>query len=39
LAVSIFGYTSEGDWAYAALPSIALVFIGLIPVYILVKRY
>lgn len=39
LAVSIYGFTAEGDWALAAVPSLALVLIGLIPVYILVKRY
>tara|TARA_Y100001934_G_scaffold283904_1_gene409724 strand:+ start:34892 stop:36493 length:1602 start_codon:yes stop_codon:yes gene_type:complete len=39
LAVSIFGFTAEGDWALAALPALALVLIGLVPVYILIKRY
>lgn len=39
LAVSIYGFTAEGDWALAAIPAIALVVIGLIPVYILVKRF
>ena len=39
LAVSIYGFTAEGDWALAAIPAIALVIIGLAPVYILVKRF
>ena len=38
LAVSIYGYTAEGDWHLAALPSCGLVVMGLLPVYILVKR-
>lgn len=38
LAVSIYSFTAEGDWALAAIPSLALVLIGLLPVYILVKR-
>lgn len=39
LAVSIYGFTAEGDWALAAVPALALVVIGFVPVYILVKRY
>lgn len=38
LAVSIYSYTAEGDWALAALPACGLVVMGLVPVYILVKR-
>ena len=38
LAVSIYGYTAEGDWQLAALPACLLVLIGFIPVYIFVKR-
>ena len=35
LATQIFAYTSEGDWHNAALPSLLLVLIGLIPVGLL----
>lgn len=38
LAVRIFELTSEGEYARAALPSIAIVIAGLIPVLILVRR-
>ena len=35
LATQIFAYTSEGDWHNAALPSLLLVLVGLIPVGLL----
>ncbi len=38
LAVRIFELTSEGHWERAALPAVTLVLVGLIPVYILVRR-
>jgi len=38
LAVSIYGYTSEGDWMLAALPGLLLVAVGLLPVFVLLKR-
>ena len=38
LAVKIFELTSEGEWERAALPAVALVLGGLIPVVILTKQ-
>ena len=38
LAVKIFELTSEGEWKRAALPSITLIFAGLIPLMILNKK-
>ena len=38
LAVRIYEMTSEGEWERAALPAVALVLIGLIPVSILVRK-
>jgi iron(III) transport system permease protein len=38
LAVRIFEMTSEGEWDQAALPAVALVLTGLIPVILLVKQ-
>ncbi len=37
LAIRIFEMTSEGEWERAALPAVALVFAGLIPVIMLMK--
>ncbi|MEK7286441.1 MAG: iron ABC transporter permease [Nitrospirota bacterium] len=37
LAVQIFQFTSEGSWEQAALPSLTLVFLGLIPVILLTR--
>lgn len=37
LATKIFELTSEGEWERAALPAIALIFAGLIPVAILTR--
>ncbi|NNJ92999.1 MAG: iron ABC transporter permease [Gammaproteobacteria bacterium] len=38
LAVRIYEMTSEGEWERAALPAVALVLLGLIPVSILVRK-
>ena len=38
LAVRIYGLSSEGLWERAALPSVALVAAGLVPVFLLAAR-
>jgi iron(III) transport system permease protein len=38
LAVRIFELTSEGEWERAALPAVALLLVGLVPVILLVRR-
>ncbi len=38
LATRVFEMTSEGEWERAALPAVTLVFAGLIPVLLLVRR-
>jgi iron(III) transport system permease protein len=38
LAVRIYELTSEGEWERAALPAVALVLVGLIPVILLVRK-
>ncbi len=38
LAVCIFEMTSEGEWERAALPAVALVLAGLLPIALLVKQ-
>lgn len=38
LAVRIFELTSEGEWERAALPAIALVIAGLIPIILLTRQ-
>ncbi|MBA3980302.1 MAG: ABC transporter permease [Alcanivorax sp.] len=38
LAVRIYEMTTEGEWARAALPSLTLVLVGLLPVYLLMRR-
>lgn len=38
LALQIFQLTSEGQWQRAALPALALVAVGLLPVVLLVRR-
>ena len=38
LAVRIFELTSEGEWERAALPSIALVLAGLVPIMLLTRK-
>ncbi len=38
LAVRIYGLTAEGLWERAALPSVTLVLVGLIPVFLLAGR-
>ena len=38
LAVRVFEMTSEGMWVRAALPSLLIVLVGLIPVWILLRQ-
>ena len=38
LAIKIYELTSEGEWERAALPAVALVIGGLVPVILLTKR-
>lgn len=38
LAVRIYELTSEGEWERAALPAVALVIVGLLPVVLLVRK-
>ena len=38
LAVRIFEMTSEGEWKQAALPAVALVLAGLIPIILLTRQ-
>ncbi len=38
LAVRVFEMTSEGMWGRAALPSLLIVMVGLIPVWILLRQ-
>lgn len=38
LAVKIFELTSEGEWQRAALPALALVMAGLVPIVLLMRR-
>ncbi len=38
LATRIFALTSEGMWREAALPALALVVVGLLPVWLLVRQ-
>jgi len=38
LAVRVFEMTSEGEWERAALPALAIVFVGLIPAALLTPR-
>jgi iron(III) transport system permease protein len=38
LAVRVFEMTSEGEWERAALPSVAIILVGLIPVIFLASR-
>ncbi len=38
LAVRIYELTSEGEWERAALPAVALLVVGLLPVILLVRR-
>jgi iron(III) transport system permease protein len=38
LAVRIFEMTSEGEWERAALPAVALVLAGLMPIALLIKH-
>src|SRR5690606_13107337 len=38
LATRVFELTSEGEWARAALPSLAIVLAGVLPVILLTRR-
>jgi iron(III) transport system permease protein len=38
LAVRIYELTSEGEWERAALPAVALLMVGLLPVILLVRK-
>ncbi len=38
LAVKIYEYTSEGEWELAAIPAIALILVGLLPVLLLTRQ-
>jgi iron(III) transport system permease protein len=38
LAVRVFQLTTEGEWERAALPAIAIVIAGLLPVILLSRR-
>jgi iron(III) transport system permease protein len=38
LAVRVFQLTTEGEWERAALPAIAIVVAGLLPVILLSRR-
>jgi len=38
LAVRIFELSSEGLWERAALPALAIVLVGLVPAFMLIKR-
>ena len=38
LAVRIYELTSEGEWERAALPAVALLAVGLVPVVLLVRK-
>ncbi len=38
LAVRIFQLTTEGEWQRAALPAVAIVLVGLLPIYLLNRQ-
>lgn len=38
LAVRVFEMTSEGQWERAALPALAIVLVGIIPIMLLLRR-
>ena len=38
LAVRIFNLTTEGEWERAALPAVAIVLAGLLPVWVLSRQ-
>ena len=38
LSVKVFEFTSEGEWERAALPSLVIILVSLVPVYQLVQR-
>jgi len=37
LAVRVYQMTAEGQWERAALPSVTLILLGLIPVFLLIR--
>jgi len=39
LAVRVFEMAAEGEWTRAALPSVFIVAAGLIPVWLLARRF
>jgi iron(III) transport system permease protein len=39
LAVRVFEMAAEGEWARAALPSVFIVAAGLLPVWLLARRF
>jgi iron(III) transport system permease protein len=39
LAVRVFEMTSEGEWERAALPSLAIVLAGIVPILLLTRRH
>lgn len=38
LAVRVFEMTSEGEWERAALPAVAIVLVGMLPVFLLIRH-
>ena len=38
LAVRIFNLTTEGEWERAALPAVAIVLAGMLPVWVLSRQ-
>ena len=38
LAVRVYAYTAEGLWQHAAVPSLLLVAVGVVPVWVLMRR-
>ena len=38
LAIRVFELTSEGEWTRAALPALAIVLVGLLPIALLLRR-
>ena len=38
LAVKVYEYTAEGLWEHAALPALAIVLVGFIPIMILLSQ-
>jgi len=38
LGVKVYEYTSEGEWALAAVPGLTLVLVGLLPVFLIIRQ-